>query len=112
MLDDKIHAEIKALLDKVLAIDSHGNRLLDDTDLHPMTRKLEELVSINAVEIAYEYIVSDALLEIELKRKGKQKDRSVLTVKQSTDMLGASTQSIRNLISSGKLKAIEIGTGT
>lgn len=35
-----------------------------------------------------------------------------LTVKESASLLGVSTQSIRNMIKGGKLRATEVGTGT
>jgi len=70
-VDDSTYAEMKALLDEILAVDKDGNRLLPDSDLHPMTKCLEQVVKENAVVIAYDYILLDTLLENELRREQK-----------------------------------------
>ena len=111
-VDDSSYAEIKALLDEILAVDKKGNRLLPDSDLHPMTKCLEQVVKENAVVIAYDYILSDTLLENELRREEKKPPRSVLTVKEAAEELRCSQTAVRDMIKSGRLKAMEIGTGT
>lgn len=165
-LDDETHATIQALVEEITAghyeegeepengglLGPSGQDLWDRRDSHPLTDALTQVVSDNAVAIAYNYIHesfarqflqgrltdrstevrdlnaklqavkdgaekreidrADEIAELESQLEELKTPRSVLTVKQAAEELRCSQTAVRDMIKSGRLKAMEIGTGT
>ncbi len=104
MLDDQQKAQLREMMelrDEYKADPSTPEFVLEDLD-----ECIDNLLNHGR---AFMFDVTPANLDSLREVTGSE---SVLTVKESAEVLKVSPQSVRNMIKTGKLKATQVGTGT